>query len=671
MFRMFHPSGWVIVGLTLLAACGCGGAPANTEADAGGIDLGAVDGGGEDGAAIVRLRGGVQKGPFILGSSVSISPIDAVGNPTGAVFGATTFNDLGEFAVDFSYLGPVSLEATGFYYNEETGALSGAPLTLRAYHEVSSGGAQAAYVNLITHLTYGRVRELVLAGSAVADATVQAEDELRTELGIGPAGFTPDAPGIYLNQLGGDNDSSAYLLAVSAVLSRAGLLRGGDAGLQELLNIISTDLGADGLLHEPLKSEINSAHRTVDGDRVLSSFRARLAAIGSDAVVPDIHRMLDTDGDGIVNASDNCRSVPNPTQADRDGDIWGGDACDNDMLETTAHWSAMDFSVVAMAWGDVDGDGDVDLATGAGGLAPSNLYRNDGGRLTTTATWSSADGGESNAVAWADVDRDGDLDLAVGGGRVRLYRNDGGTLTTVAVWSGGASVASLVVAMAWGDVDRDGDADLAVIGESGGCGLFRNDGGVLGTDAVWNSTLEGAPGWGRSLAWGDVDGDGDLDLAAGAYYVLLYRNDGGALTNTAVWTSADPAPGSGGWVAAFGDVDGDGDVDLATSSHLYRNDAGALSAAAVWTSPAASGSTRCVAWGDVDEDGDVDLAVGGDGSGSVTDWPVVYRGDGVSLTAASVWTALGGGASVAWGDPDGDGDLDLAAGSSLYISRLR
>lgn len=38
----------------------------------------------------------------------------------------------------------------------------------------------------------------------------------------------------------------------------------------------------------------------------------------------------DVDGDGVGNAVDNCPSVPNPTQADEDGDasISGGDACD-------------------------------------------------------------------------------------------------------------------------------------------------------------------------------------------------------------------------------------------------------------------------------------------------------------------------------------------------------
>ena len=43
----------------------------------------------------------------------------------------------------------------------------------------------------------------------------------------------------------------------------------------------------------------------------------------------------DTDADGVHNACDNCRSVPNPTQTDTDGDKVGN-ACDNCVLTTNA-----------------------------------------------------------------------------------------------------------------------------------------------------------------------------------------------------------------------------------------------------------------------------------------------------------------------------------------------
>ena len=83
-----------------------------------------------------------------------------------------------------------------------------------------------------------------------------------------------------------------------------------------------------------------------------------------------------------------------------------------------------------MAWGDYDGDGDLDLAVG-NAYQPNRLYRNDGGALYASAVWSSAEADNTSSVAWGDYDGDGDLDLAVGnlGQPNRLYRNEGGTLT--------------------------------------------------------------------------------------------------------------------------------------------------------------------------------------------------------------------------------------------------
>ena len=82
-----------------------------------------------------------------------------------------------------------------------------------------------------------------------------------------------------------------------------------------------------------------------------------------------------------------------------------------------------------LAWSDYDRDGDVDLFIANWRKQPNLLYRNDNGALarventpvTTDRTWSS--GG-----AWGDYDGDGDLDLFVANQRNQhnqLYRNDG------------------------------------------------------------------------------------------------------------------------------------------------------------------------------------------------------------------------------------------------------
>ena len=70
------------------------------------------------------------------------------------------------------------------------------------------------------------------------------------------------------------------------------------------------------------------------------------------------------------------------------------------------------------ALGDVDGDGDLDLFVGeASGTL--NFYRNDGGPSRPLFTlvsdvYDSIDVGRRSAPALVDIDRDGDLDLLVG-----------------------------------------------------------------------------------------------------------------------------------------------------------------------------------------------------------------------------------------------------------------
>ena len=89
---------------------------------------GVACGGPDDSGEGVVLEGGVEKGPFVLGSSVAVSSIDASANPLGDVFNTSTLDDLGRFRLTIDYEGPAALEATGFHYNEVTGALSTAPL---------------------------------------------------------------------------------------------------------------------------------------------------------------------------------------------------------------------------------------------------------------------------------------------------------------------------------------------------------------------------------------------------------------------------------------------------------------------------------------------------------------------------------------------------------------
>jgi len=365
----------------------------------------------------------------------------------------------------------------------------------------------------------------------------------------------------------------------------------------------------------------------------------------------------DVDGDGDLDlAVGNIRPNPNRIYRNDDG-----------VLTTAAAWSSVERDPTSsIAWGDVDGDGDLDLVVGNAD-EPNRLYRNGSSVLTVNSVWSSDEADSTWSVAWGDVDGDSDLDFAVGnvGESNRLYRNDGGVLTSVAVWS--SAEIDHTRSVAWGDVDSDGDLDLAVGNDGGPNRLYRNDGGALTSAAVWSSSETDHT---ESIAWGDVDGDGDLDLAVGnsGEPNRFYRNSSSMLTPEAVWSSNNT---DSTWSVAWGDVDGDGDLDLAVGNYgqpnrLYRNDAGMLTVAALWSSGEADATTS-VAWGDIDGDGDLDLAAGN--SSPLSGQPSrLYRNDGGVLTSVAVWSSVDWGpmTSVAWGDVDSDSDLDLVASNRLY-----
>ncbi len=340
----------------------------------------------------------------------------------------------------------------------------------------------------------------------------------------------------------------------------------------------------------------------------------------------------------------------------------------------------------SIALGDVDRDGDLDLV--AGNDAQTNrLYLNDGMSDPfngVSGTDISSDAHNTVYITLGDVDGDGDLDLAAGNDAQtnRLYLNNGMSNpfraeTKADISSDGHDNYSIAL----GDVDGDGDLDLAAGNRNYANCLYLNNGTSNPFNGVTCSDISSDAPDTFSIALGDVDGDGDLDLAAGnpGQTNRLYLNNGTANPFNGVSGSDISSDAHLTWTITLGDVDGDGDLDLVAGNYnqtnrLYLNDGTAAPFSGVSGTDISSDehSTQSIALGDVDGDGDLDLVAGNRGGSNR-----LYLNNGTAAPFSSVtgsdissdvhYTTY----SIVLGDVDGDGDLDLVAGNSIgYTNRL-
>ena len=173
-----------------------------------------------------------------------------------------------------------------------------------------------------------------------------------------------------------------------------------------------------------------------------------------------------------------------------------------------------------VAWGDIDGDGDID---GVALLHQTNsghgfrIFLNDGANVFEEAQQIDASVPfRAGVTALADVDGDGDLDLIGGGGAsptspVTVFRNRGdGSFEAVADVTFGDAAGGITPA----DFDGDGlmDIYLAPFGQPQQVGLSDGTGGFL--DARVSLGTREMLGIGAA---GDLDGDGDTDLFVSVY----------------------------------------------------------------------------------------------------------------------------------------------------------
>jgi len=340
-----------------------------------------------------------------------------------------------------------------------------------------------------------------------------------------------------------------------------------------------------------------------------------------------------------------------------------------------------------MAWGDYDGDGDVDVYVTNWGAAiqvpPNRLYRNDTidgvPAMVDVAPDVALDNeGNSVAAAWADYDSDGDLDLYVADffEQDYLYQGNGGQSFTEVGRAGqmvNISKLGSVFAVGWGDYDNDGFLDIYLGKYYHDNELYHNAGNGL-LAPVFDLGV-GDKRDTNGLTWVDYDNDGDLDL-----YVVnreqenaLYRNDlsGDEGVFSEIACALSLANTEIGQSATWADYDNDGDLDLHVANvganALYRNDGAEtfveLAAAAEVALLSSGWITAMAAWADVNGDGYLDLYLA-NGADRKQHPDVLASGSATGIFADSTGTAsLSSSAnshlSVAFADIDANGTPDV------------
>ena len=362
--------------------------------------------------------------------------------------------------------------------------------------------------------------EATIADDDASDDSASAGNWVIMETTLGGSGLFADsgqvlgssaASDVALGDINGDGHLDAYVATRSGydevyLNDGAGnfLLAAGPAVQLNCYDAVLGDFDGDGLL-DVAAAVYNGSNRVLLGDGSGSFADSGLTFVGesdSGIAMDDDNRDIssaDLNGDGyqdlIVATSYRAFVFLN------DG---AGSFAQTEQNSLPGHY------VYSVAAGDLDGDGDADVA-----FAPEYIYQssayfrnraNDGtGTLDHAGSISVAS--QSYQVSLGDLDDDDDLDAFCASGISRILFNGGDSGFSESEQTFDLGPTRDVQRAELADLDGDGDLDVFLILDGRVDHVLLNDGTGSFTDAF--STADSLASTG--LGVGDLDGDGDLD----------------------------------------------------------------------------------------------------------------------------------------------------------------
>lgn len=192
------------------------------------------------------IAGVSQKGPFVEGTTITLYGMDEKLHETGETFTTTLDNSKGEYSLKNVSLKNryALLTAEGKFINEFTGNPYHDSILLNSLVDLKD--RDHVNINVLTHLSFKRILNLVHNGKSVSEAKKQAEKEVLKA-------FRMDEEEASFDQLNilNDKEGDAKLLAISLIMLKAG----DKDDVANRMDIIASDIETDGLLNDSANKE--------------------------------------------------------------------------------------------------------------------------------------------------------------------------------------------------------------------------------------------------------------------------------------------------------------------------------------------------------------------------------------------------------------------------------